>query len=268
VDAPDALAADFLHAFDEHRWPRPAVPDFAQLDLARAHQVQERVAALRFARGETLAGWKVGCTSAAIRAQFGLDEPIRARLFHPRVHSDGARLPLGDFHRLAIEPEIVLHLAKPLAGDAIPDAELLDAIDSVHAGIELHHYHFWHQPPTLPELVASGGIHAGLIVGSDRVGPGEVDWHDASFRVAIDDREVTAAAAREIMGGPLESLRWLAASLHRDRLRLEPGQLVIPGSPTELVRIGAPCRLAVTIDGVGRAAADFTPARTTSAPAP
>jgi 2-keto-4-pentenoate hydratase len=42
--------------------------------------------------GESVVGYKVGCTSAAIRSQFGLKEAICGRLFHPHVQEEGVRL--------------------------------------------------------------------------------------------------------------------------------------------------------------------------------
>ena len=60
---------------------------------------------------------------------------------------------------------MVICLNRDLSGEDLPDEELIDAIDYVSPGIELHHYTFWHQPPTTQELICTGGIHAGVIVG-------------------------------------------------------------------------------------------------------
>jgi 2-keto-4-pentenoate hydratase len=41
----------------------------------------------------------------------------------------------------------------------------------------------------------------------------------------------------EIMGGPLNSLRWLANHLQSQGEHLRAGQLVIPGSPVQLISV-------------------------------
>ena len=49
--------------------------DMASMSIEDAYEVQRRVIASRVARGEGVVGYKVGCTSRAIRRQFGLKEP-------------------------------------------------------------------------------------------------------------------------------------------------------------------------------------------------
>jgi 2-keto-4-pentenoate hydratase len=45
------------------------------LSPADAYRVQDQVTALRLADGERLAGWKLGYTSAVMRAQMGVASP-------------------------------------------------------------------------------------------------------------------------------------------------------------------------------------------------
>ena len=72
------------------------------------------------------------------------------------------------------------------------------------------------------------------------------------FSVVRDGTVVTSAAAHEIMGGPLNSLRWLVGALTRKGVTLEAGSFVIPGSPVELVVVDADCSICVSIEDVGR----------------
>ena len=245
------LADNFIRAFYERSWGEALDPPIAKISIAEAYAVQDQVAALRVARGEEIVGYKVGCTSAAIRRQFGLQEPISGRLFRPHVHQEGAERYWGDYLNCAIEPEMVLTIGADLADTDLPDAALIDAIEHVGAGIELHHFHFWFAPPSSQELICSGGIHAGLILGRDRVSPRELSFSDELFSVRKKGEEITAARASEIMGGPLHSLRWLVNSLTERGSMLKKGTLVIPGSPVELVVIDEDSELGVEIAGVG-----------------
>ena len=45
------------------------------LSLADAYRIQDQMTALRLADGERLAGWKLGYTSAVMRAQMGIEAP-------------------------------------------------------------------------------------------------------------------------------------------------------------------------------------------------
>ena len=49
--------------------------DEIALTLADAYRVQDHVTAARLAGGERLAGWKLGYTSVAMRAQMGIEAP-------------------------------------------------------------------------------------------------------------------------------------------------------------------------------------------------
>src|SRR5262245_19719806 len=82
-----------------------------------ADEVQRRVIAARTAAGERVVGYKVGCTSRAIRRQFGLTEPVCGRLMSPHVHHGETALDWSDFHGLAVEPEFVFLMGKDLTDE-------------------------------------------------------------------------------------------------------------------------------------------------------
>jgi 2-keto-4-pentenoate hydratase len=251
------LAAKFFDTFYEREWPGKLEPDVSQLSITDAYGVQDIVAQMRMDRGEAVVGFKVGCTSEAIRSQFGLTEPICGRIFYPHIFKDSVRLDWRGYVNCAIEPEMVLKIGKELHGENLSDTELVDGIEYVSPGIEIHNFKFWYSPPTLQELICSGGIHAGLVVGNDRVSPGELLFSDEVFSVYKNDGLITSAPASEIMGGPLHSLRWLVKFLTGKGLPLKKGSLVIPGSPVELVSIDSDTHLSVEIEHIGALAVDF-----------
>ena len=82
----DLLAAKFFEAFYEREWRGALEPQVSQLSIAEAYDVQDLVTQMRIDKGEKVVGFKVGCTSQAIRSQFGLQEPIYGRVFEPHLH--------------------------------------------------------------------------------------------------------------------------------------------------------------------------------------
>ena len=128
---------------------------------------------------------------------------------------------------------------------------MIDAIECVGAGIEIHNFRFWFAPPTSQELICSGGIHAGLIVGKTKVSPKQLSFKHEIFSVRKNGVLITQAPASQIMGGPIYSLRWLVDSLTSRGSYLKKGSLVIPGSPVELTCIDQDTELRVEIEGVG-----------------
>ena len=250
------LADSFYDAFYTNSW-RNTSTSLLGLSIADSYRVQNIVCQKRLDAGEEVIGYKVGCTSIAIRDQFGIEEPISGRLFSPHIYGEGIQINRQHYANCAIEPEIVLTVGSDLFGQDLPDEILINAIECVSAGIELHNYTFWHDPPCLQELICSGGIHAGLIVGKKKVSPRDLSFKNDIFSVHQDDKLIASAPALEIMGGPLNSLRWLVNSLSSFGEILKKGSLVIPGSPTELISVTHDCDLDVVIQNVGQVSATF-----------
>jgi 2-keto-4-pentenoate hydratase len=199
----------------------------AGLSLADAYRVQDQVTALRLAGGERRTGWKLGYTSAVMRAQMGIDAPNFGPLTDAMLLSSPAVLPAGALQP-RIEPEIGLRLGRRLAGPcsvsdvlAACDAALacLEVVDSVWSG-----YRF-----TLEDNTADGSSAAWVVVGP------VMELDDlASLPVALSvdgsvvERGVGAAAS----GHPAAGVAWLAEQLSSRGLALEPGDLAITGGLT------------------------------------
>ncbi len=230
--------------------------DMGALSIDDAYEVQRQVIAVRESRGDRVVGHKVGCTSKAIRQQFGLNEPIRGRLMAPHIHYGDAVLNWNDYLDLAVEPELVFGVGQDVRSEIGDGEELLDVIEWVAPGIEIHNYRFWLGGPTSQELIASNGIFAGLVVGEQRILPAALDLEGVGiFR---NGQLEASGIGAEIMGGPLKSLRWLANHLIRQGEHLRAGQLVIPGSAVELVSVEPGDRITARFTRVGSVETKFS----------
>ena len=72
------LADAFFHAFYSNTW-RLDDSSVDGLSVLESYQIQNLVCEKRIDLGESVVGYKVGCTSHAIRSQFGITEPISGR---------------------------------------------------------------------------------------------------------------------------------------------------------------------------------------------
>jgi len=247
----------FFDVFYSGCWNDDDQHSISDLSVQESYAVQDLVAKKRIAKGERAIGYKVGCTSYAIQSQFGFNEPIFGRLFWPHIFNEEIELNWKRYTNCAIEPEMVLKIGKDLKGENLPDEVLINAIEYVSPGIEIHNYKFWYTPPTLQELICSNGIHAGLVVGDNKSSPNNLSFESEWFNVYKDNKIITKAKASEIMGGPLHSLRWLTGKLAKRNEILRAGSFVIPGSPVELVNINEDIKLTILIEKVGKAVAYF-----------
>ena len=235
----------------------PAIKDIASLSMDDAYQCQRIYQTLRIQDGDKPFGYKVGCTSAAIRKQFGFDEPIYGRLMTPGLFEEGVPLMAGDYYSPAIEPEFVITLGHDLKNADASDEELLEAIEHVRPGIELHNYMYHYLPPTRQELICSNGIHAGQIVGRNTVAARNVHWEMEGVAVFVNGALVASGVAADIMEGPLNSLRFLISHLQKNGEVLKAGEMVIPGSATALIPVEAGDKVTCSFTHLGSVTASF-----------
>jgi len=251
----EALASEMFEVFRSHHLKQEAKIDLSLLSLAEAYEAQARALASRERAGERIVGWKVGCTSRAIRRQFGLSQPISGRLLEPHIHPNGSSLAIADYVNCAIEPEMVVRLGKDLGGNA-DERTAAEAIASVAPGIEIHHYRFWFGSPTSQELIASNGIHAALVVGPEQQFRQEVDLAIEGVEVWVNGQLRASGTGAEIMdGGPLISLCWLARHAYERGKILRAGDLIIPGSAVRLIRLKAGDRIEARFTQLGKCTA-------------
>ena len=72
--------------------PGTIFKDKIKISLEDAWRVQSAVADLRIARGEEVAGYKIGCISKETQINMGFTKPAWGRLWKNELHADGAVL--------------------------------------------------------------------------------------------------------------------------------------------------------------------------------
>ncbi len=251
------LADALLRVFEDGQGPGDQGLDFERLSRSEAYETQKMYIDARLAKGEEVVGYKVGCTSRAIREQLGLAEPICGRLMAPHLYHGDVTLSWDRFCRCAVEPELAIVMGTDLTDEVAEDEDLTGAIDFVSPGIEVHNYTFWAGRPTRQELIASNGIHACLVVGDQKTLPGRFDWNLEGVGLFVNDELTGSGIGAEIMGGPLKSLRWLVNRIVQEGGGLRAGQLVIPGSAVELTTVERNNRVTARFTTIGSVEAVF-----------
>jgi len=217
------IARRQLADYDAHRPGRIFEDAAFTLTIAEAFEVQRQVAALRAARGEAVAGYKIGCISEAVQRQLGLDRPAFGHLFVTELYRSGAVLDAAAYDGLAVEGEFAVRMAGDLS------------IASVFPVIELHNNVFRGTVRTPQELIANNALHAGVVLP-----PLEIPWPDPAelvhetISVFRNGELLGAANGGAIPGGPFASLAKVAEHLACVGGALKPNQIVLTGSPLPL----------------------------------
>ena len=116
----DSAATALLDAEDTRAGREPLTDGWPGLDLATGYAVQDETLRRRLARGERLAGLKLGLTSRAKQQRMGIAAPLTAWLTDAMVLPAGAAVPRDRLIHPRAEPEIVFVMRDRLAGPASP----------------------------------------------------------------------------------------------------------------------------------------------------
>lgn len=249
------LAEQMLADYDA-RTPGRCALEPVSLSTSEAYAVQSEIARLRERRGETILGYKVGCTSRSIQAQLGVSEPIFGRLFAEEWHPSGMRLSAADFANLSIEGELAVRLSEDLSALSATSEACRAAIESSFPVIELHNYVMPAAWPRLPWLIASGGLHAGFVCPTAR---SHCDGIVRSLTVRINDSAVGDVDDASLLVSPVQSLCWLVSRLAQVGLQLHAGQVILTGSPLPLFPVVPGSRVVVEAPPFGTCCVEIDP---------
>lgn len=197
------------------------------LSLADAYRVQDQVTALRLADGEKLAGWKLGYTSAVMRAQMGVEAPNFGPLTDAMLLDSPAVLPAGALQP-RVEPEIGLRLGRRLTGPCSV-SDVLGACDSALACLEVVDSVWSGYRFTLEDNTADGSSAAWVVVGPALP---VSDLASLPVVLSVDGEVVERGTGAAASGHPAAGVAWLAEQLAGRERALEPGDLIITGGLT------------------------------------
>lgn len=231
------------HADDGHLWPDDADPA-GMTSWADAYRTALAVRALRIARGERPAGYKIGFTNRGIWQRYQVFAPIWGPVWaHTVQHCDGAgRIGLARLCQPRIEPEVVFGIASTPP----PDASLEDLAASLAwaaPGFEIVQSHRPDWKFTAAETIADGALHARLLIGTPvplaGLGQGaqSLDQGLAASGLALelDGQVVERGQGALVLGSPLRALHHFLGELRRcpGAPDLNPGDVVTTGTWTD-----------------------------------
>ena len=211
-------------------------------DATTAYAIQSQWTDIRLARGETIAGRKIGLTSKAIQQQLGVGEPDYGTLwrssFYPAV---GGRvtIPAGDFLQPRIEGEVAFLIGRPLRGSAITAAQVLAATDACALGVEIVASRIADWKIKLVDTIADNASYGGFTLGPWDAQLPHGDLGSLAMTIRLNGELAAEGVGSAALGHPATSTAWLANKLVELGLSLEPGDVVISGGITKMLPVNA-----------------------------
>lgn len=245
------MQASIAKAFVDARMTGAVMADYPgdiPVALDDAYRIQDTGIALT---GKAVGGWKVGRIAETLVGTCGsnrLAGPIFSDQIVYAIAGGTPHAPvLAGF--AAIEAELMLRVGRtPPPGTTLADAS--DYVDEVRFGLEVASSPFPgindHGPAV---TITDFGNNFGLVLG-----PQIEDWRtrdllNAPVSLSIDGQVAGEARLAQMLDGPFGAFCFLADSLAKRGLALEPGQWISTGAITGVHPIAAGQQAEASFDG-------------------
>lgn len=252
------LAADLLAAAEATATPiAPLSERFAGLDADDAYAIQQLQIADKVAAGRVVRGHKVGLSARAMQEMLGVDEPDYGHLLDDMFVAEDDLVPATDFCHPRIEPEVAFVLRSPLRGPGVHVADVIAATAFVLPALELIDSRIADWRITLADTIADNASSARVVLGGRGVSPLDVDLRTIGVALRRNGELVDTGTSAAVLGNPATSVAWLANTLHRFGVGLEPGHVIMPGSCTRAVDVAAGDTITADFTGLGTVRVTF-----------
>jgi 2-keto-4-pentenoate hydratase len=233
------IAADLVQRLIAARAAGDFCPEWlpGALSFEEALDVQLALLDDELARGQSLAGWKVGLTSERARRAVGADVRPFGYLLAGRVFESGAVLDAASIRQPSIEPELCFSFTASLSG-AVNRGEVAAAVERIAAGFEINERRAGSARPDMPAMVTDRLTQWGIVHGEGV--PLAAAGHLGAIRCVLtcDGATVYEGVSSDELDDHIDSIARLAEQLGKFGRGIEPGQRVITGAFTR--RDGAP----------------------------
>jgi 2-keto-4-pentenoate hydratase len=229
-------------------------PDMTSVD---AYAVQQAQVTHWLANGDSVAGHKVGLTSAAMRRQFGVADPDFGHLLSSMFCAEASPIPVGRFLQPRVQPEIAFVLRKPLTGPGVTTATAAAAIDFVLPALEITDSRITDWRLTLADTIADNASCGAVVLGTKPTLPSAVDLRLAGCVLHRNGALAATGAGGAVLGSPLNAVAWLANALGSRGVTLRAGDVVLAGSMTAALEVWPGATVSASVAGLGSVTARF-----------
>jgi 2-keto-4-pentenoate hydratase len=230
-----------IHELPQRLWPATSAEGYAA-----AEQVCHYL-------GWPTLGWKIAGTTEFVRRRLGLEGPIYGRTFQHCRHEAPVTLARSALLDPLVECEMFVTLARalPARDRAWTTADVIAAIDTVHAGVEIAECRFpTARMPSLPCVFADGCASGRYIFGPP-IDMARTPLVDIAVEVAVNGTVRRTGRGADVMGDPIAPLVWLANALSRRGIGLTAGETISTGSCTGMLPVHAGDVIVARYAGVG-----------------
>jgi 2-keto-4-pentenoate hydratase len=211
-----------------------AIPDLGMDD---GYAIQEHLVRMLLDDGETISGYKLGLTSAAMQQLLGVDSPDFGPVFASTVYRDGLEIPVDRFIAPRIEAEIAVILDEDLTGPHCTPADARRASRGLVAAMEIVDSRIKDWKIKLADTVADLASNGAIALSSVVVPIADFDPRLVGMVFTRNGQVVATGAGAAALGDPLAAVAWLANTLAPMGVILPAGSVIMTGALHAMVPV-------------------------------
>jgi 2-keto-4-pentenoate hydratase len=220
-------------------------------DAASAFAVQLFNVNLWKQQGRRMTGRKIGLTSPAVQAQFGVDQPDYGVLFKDTEIEDGGNLDPRRVLQPRAEAEVAITLRRDIDNPDAGVQEVIAAIDCVLPSIEIVDSRIADWKISFADTVADNASSGFYVLGTVPRAITGLDLWTCGMVLEISGKVASVGAGAACLGHPLRAAAWLARTLSRLGEPLRAGEVILTGALGATVPLQPGSVISTTIGGIG-----------------
>lgn len=221
------------------------------VDVQGAYAVQTINTRLWEAQGRRIVGRKAGLTAAAVQRQLGVDQPDFGVLFDDMRIPDGATLDPAMALQPKAEAEIAFILAQDLPDPATSVEQVVAAVGSVHAAIEIVDSRIADWKISFADTVADNGSSAFFVLADEGRPLDGLDIYTAGMVMEVNGQIASLGVGAAALGNPLNAAAWLARTLAERGEPLKAGDILLAGALGPMVALQPGDAVRAIVGGIG-----------------
>ena len=234
--------------------PRADVADITTREAAYAEQ-----AAGADASGLTRAGWKVAATSELAQQMLGVPGPSIGPVFAEHIQDSPATAAAKTAHQDAVECEFAFVMGQDLVGDQFSRDDIFAAVDHAMVAIEIVGCRFegGFAEAGAQLCISDFSFNVGFVRGPKIENWSDVDLSKAAAAMHLNGEKVAEGTGADVMGDPVDALRWAAEEAARIGMPLKAGDVITTGTMTGAVKVAPGDHVVGDFGGLGKVEITF-----------
>lgn len=245
------VAEQLWRAQETHEPCKPVRDILPPDDVAAGYAVQELNTEYRLRAGRRLVGRKIGLTSAAVQAQFGVDRPDYGMLFDDMDVPLGEEIGLNRVLQPRVEAEIAFVFGRDVDQVVPTTTDILRATDYVTAAIEIVGSRIANWDIRIVDTLADNASSGLFVLGHQIRRLTDIDLVDCGMSLDRGARLVSTGTGRACLGSPVNAVVWLARAMASLGRPLRAGDVVLSGALGPMVPVVPGDVFEARISGLG-----------------